>query len=315
MKTRGTLLAVVLVAAAVGLVAVPVLGAVDGTTPASDGMSAVQANDSNETATSEVSLGAQISSFMQSNSAETESSVEAGMWAAEYNRSAGDERPAVVESRIDRLERRSERLRERMSRLQSKYENDTIPAVAYRAQASRLTAELNGLDEAINETSDRARAVGVNTSRLDSLRDRTQNMSGQEVAAVARELGVGPPDHAGPPGERGPGNAGPPGDVGPSTNVTNDDRRGPPGDRRPGGPGQGETGPSENVTNDQRQGPLPDADDPPGPRGPAAPNNPSDPSDPADTDNSTDADDSDDGLSGGPSGSSGGGSGDGPPGR
>jgi hypothetical protein len=256
MSARGTLLAVALVVVGVALVAVPVFGAVGGIAPASDGASAVQTNGTNDTA-SNVSIGARISSFMQASSAETDSSVEAGMWAAKYNQSEESERPAVVQSRIDRLERRSERLRERMADLQAKHENGTMPRVAYRARASRLTAELNALDESINETDERARAVGVNTSQLDQLRTQARNLSGQEVAAVARDLGVGRPDHAGPPEdrgpgdagppeERGPGDAGPPEDVGPSTNVTDDDQSGPPADRggTGGPPGDEETGPS-----------------------------------------------------------------------
>ncbi|WP_424017896.1 hypothetical protein ACOZ4N_18805 [Halorientalis pallida] len=256
MSARGTLLAVVAVVVGVALVAVPVFGAVGGIAPASDGASAVQTNETNETA-SNVSIGARISSFMQASSAETDSSVEAGMWAAKFNRSDEGQRPAVVQSRIDRLERRSERLRERMSTLQAKYENGTIPRVAYRAQASRLTAELDALGESINETGERARAVGVNTTQLDRLRTQARNLSGQEVAAVARELGVGRPDHAGPPADRGPddagppddrgpGQTGPPEDVGPSKNVTGDDQPGPPADRGGNGgpPGDTETGPT-----------------------------------------------------------------------
>ena len=259
MSARGTLLVVAAIVAGVALVAVPVFGAVGSIAPASDGATAVQANETNDTAASNVSFGTRISSFMQASTAETDSSVEAGMWAAGYNRSDDRERPAVVQSRIGQLERRSERLRDRMTRLQAGYENGTIPEVAYRARASRLTAELNALEESINETDERARAVGVNTSQLDRLGTATRNLSGQEVAAVARNLGVGRPDHAGPPEnsgpgdagppeDSGPGDAGPPKDVGPSENVTGDDQPGPPDDR--GGNGAPPAGGEDDATAD-----------------------------------------------------------------
>lgn len=249
MSARGTLLVAVAAVVGVALVTVPVFGAVGGIAPASDGAAVAQTNETNDTATSNVSFGTRISSFMQASTAETDSSVDAGMWAAEYNRSDDRQRPAVVQSRIGQLERRGERLRDRMARLQAKYENGTVPRVAYRAQASRLTAELNALGESINETDERARAVGVNASQLDRLRTETRNLSGQEVAAVARDLGVGRPDHAGPPEDRGPGDAGPPEDRGPSD-------AGPPEDRGPGDGGPPEdVGPSKNVTGDDQPGP------------------------------------------------------------
>jgi hypothetical protein len=220
MSAHGTPLVAIAAVVGIALVAVPVIGAVGSIAPASDGAGAVQANGTDNATTDTASLGTRISSFMQASTVEADSSVEAGMWAAEYNRTDSGERPAVVESRIDRLERRSERLRDRMSRLQSRHENGTVPRVAYRAQASRLTAELGALDESINETSDKAQSVGVNTSQLDRLKTEVRNLSGQEVAAVAQDLGVGRPDHAGPPD-----------DVSSSRNTTGDDQPGPPDDR------------------------------------------------------------------------------------
>ncbi|MFB6084767.1 MAG: hypothetical protein ABEJ94_11050 [Halorientalis sp.] len=248
MSVRGTLAVAVAVAVGVAVVAVPVLGAVGGIAPASDGASAVQANRTDDGAAGNVSFGVRIASFMQASSAAADSAVDAGMWAVRYNRSDGAERATVVRSRIDRLERRSERLRERMAALQTRYENGTIPRVAYVARASRLTAQLNALGEAINETGERARAVGVNVSQLDRLRTAVRNMSGREVAAVARDLGVGPPARAGPPADRGPDDTGPPADVGPSATV-GDNRTGPPedgGSERP--VPAGDAGPSANAT-------------------------------------------------------------------
>ncbi len=236
MRARGSLLAALVVTVALALVAVPVLGAVGAPAPATDAAPA-QTTDENETDRNGTEgLGARIGAFMQANSADTESAVEEGMWQARYNATGEAERADLVSARVDRLDRRGDRLRDRMAALQARYESGEIPRVAYVAQASRLAEELNALDESVNRTEDRARAVGVNTSRLDAIRDRAREMRGQEVAAVARNLSVVRPGNAGPPGD-----VGPPGDAedrpdgpdvtGPPRNVTDGSDRGPPGDR------------------------------------------------------------------------------------
>src|SRR6056297_2463622 len=134
MSVRQATLVVLLVAAGAVLAVAPAAGstASDGATgPAA----ALAANETNESSSGGVSLGTQISSFMQASSAEVNGSIDAGMWRAEFNASNGSQRDRVVENRIRTLDRRLDRLEARMADLEARHENGTLPEVAYVAQA------------------------------------------------------------------------------------------------------------------------------------------------------------------------------------
>lgn len=211
MSARQAVAVAVLVALG-GVVAVaPAVGIV--------GTDAGQTDQPQENATADgntTSLGAQLSSFMQTSSAEANGSVDTGMWSAKYNDTDSEQRPEEIERRSRTLERRLERLENRMADLEAERENGSTDA-AYVARASRLAGEIESLKTAINETDDAATEAGVNDTRLDELRNRANNASGQEVARMARNLTVvragqrGPPDEAGAEGEGDrQGQAGPP---------------------------------------------------------------------------------------------------------
>ncbi|WP_136717204.1 hypothetical protein [Halorientalis salina] len=227
----------------------PAAGATDGPVA----VDSVAANETNESSGENASLGTQISSFMQASSAETNGSVDAGMWEAEFNASNGTEKAAVVENRIRTLDRRVDRLEDRLADLEARHENGSLPEVAYMAQASQLTAEIESLERSINETDSAAKSVGVNDTRLDKLRTDARNMSGRAVANDARGLSV-----VSPPGlARGgpPGDAGTPGNGGPAENAGNaraqrpaDDAGGPGGNGPPGAGGNGTADADRNET-------------------------------------------------------------------
>jgi len=282
----GLLVAVVAVVAAA-----PAVGAV-GTTEVTTLPENGTANESS------ASLGAQISSFMQASSAEANGSVDDGMWVASFNSTNESDRERVVNGRVASIERRLDRLQDRLEALENARENGTIPEVAYVAQASRLNEQIDALTDSINETDEAARRVGVNDTRLDRLRTEASNMTGHEIARLARNLSVvGPPAGAGPPDDAGPdGNeTGPPEDPGPPDDAgPDDDETGPPEDADPGDGG------SPDDAGNGNDGGSPD--DAGGGQGP------SDSTD--DTDDDSDDNDSDDGDSGG-SNSDGGNAGDG----
>ena len=99
--------------------------------------------DANET-----SVGAQVSSFMQTSSANATSEVENGMFEAEY--ASADNRTAVVDRRADSIEQRIADLRERKQQLTER--KDEMNPVAYDAQMSRIVAELDALERQIDVT-------------------------------------------------------------------------------------------------------------------------------------------------------------------
>lgn len=147
-------------------------------------------NTTNESETA--GMGAQLTAFTQSNSAAVNESVENGMWRAGFNQSNASDRARLVQNRTETLERRLERLQRQNATVQERYENGSLPEPAYIAQQSRLSARIDALRTAVNDTDAAAAQAGVNDSRLDRLRRSASNLTGPEVAAIARGLG-GPP--------------------------------------------------------------------------------------------------------------------------
>lgn len=256
-----------------------------------------QATDDNESDDGST-LGADISSFMQSNVAQTDGAVETGMWSAAFN---GTENRSVRERLVERRtgELRSElaELRDEKAELLAEREDGNISETAYKARMSRLAGQINALEASINATSSRAQQVGADPEELATLRTDAKNLSGPEVAAVARNVsGVGNGNGNGPPGDAGNGNAGDAGDgdgpgngnaddAGNETTGRPDDPGNGASDQRGGTDADGENGASdesdasgENNGNDasgdddRGQGEDRGQDDPPGQNGDAGEN-------------------------------------------
>ncbi len=173
-------------------------------------------NESGETA----GMGAQVTAFTQSSSTALNDSVENGMWKAGFNQSNASERAQLVRNRTGTLEQRLDRLQRQNASLQERYENGSEPA--YIAQQSRLSARIDSLQRAINDTDEAAAQAGVNDSRLERLRQNASELKGPETAAIARGLGGGPPADRGPPEDRGErGQSAGEGDRGAPENRTN----------------------------------------------------------------------------------------------
>lgn len=173
-----TLLVVVaVVVATVPAGALPALSASAGTATAQDG----GVNASN------ASLGASISGFMQASAADTEGEVEDEMFSARFDNASEQRRADLVENRAGTLEQRLDRLREQRAELLNETAGEH-PSVADRAKAARLTARIHALQESIDTTSEAADRAGVDVELLDELRRNAAELTGQEVAELARGL-------------------------------------------------------------------------------------------------------------------------------
>lgn len=230
MHSRQAAFVVVLVVVAVGALALPASGADQA------------ANETAENDT-EAGMGAQLTAFMQASAAETNDTVESGMWAAGFDRANESEQARLATTRTAHIEQRLERLRERNRTLQQRYENGSIPEVAYIIQTSQLAGRMDALRTSINDTASAAREAGVNTSAIERLRERADTMRAPAIPGVARGIatGQGPPAIAGPavtdgangpaatatgrqpggPAARDPGNESGPADRGPPTEAGN----------------------------------------------------------------------------------------------
>ncbi|WP_327051110.1 hypothetical protein [Halomicrococcus gelatinilyticus] len=169
----------------------------------------VQANQ-----TTNESLGAEISSFMQVSSAEAQGAVDTGMWVAEYNASGNQSaKQSLVDQQVTTLGRELDTLQREKQAIITAYRNGNITRVEYKAQMSSIIGRIQSVQQAINETEPRARAVGADVRAVTALSNRTNATVGPEVAAVAQSLntvnvpnqsaraaGTTPPGQSGTPG-------------------------------------------------------------------------------------------------------------------
>lgn len=184
----------------------------------------------------EGSFGAQMSSFMQSTAADTDGSIERGMWNASVT--GGGDAKATVTGRTAQLRAQLRTLQNRSEALAAARANGTLSEVAYTARASAVHARLANLRAAVNQTATAAQRHGVDASGLAELREAAGNASGPAIAATARNIanpGQGPP-----PGVSDPGNGTGPPDRGNGT-------AGGPPDDVPGNGGNGTAGPPDDV--------------------------------------------------------------------
>lgn len=131
-------------------------------------------------------FGADISAFMQSSVADVSSSVDEGMWMAEFQRADSPQREQLVRQRTTALESRVERLETRRRELLNQTDGDIT--VRDRAKAARLAARIENLEQAIDHTRQTASVAGIDSAKLEQLRSRASNLDGDRVAGVARGL-------------------------------------------------------------------------------------------------------------------------------
>ncbi|MFB6089467.1 MAG: hypothetical protein ABEJ97_00280 [Halobellus sp.] len=172
-------------------------------------------NDSADPAS--IAPGAQLAAIVGVQEVEIGSEVEArafGQRIAAANSNAS--KAEVVAGSLDESRERLAELRERLAELEAARENGTISEARYRARAAQLSAQINAVErrlEQLNETAtglpeDVREEHGINVSNIERLRTEAQNLSGPEVAAIAREIAGanpgrgmgGPPEDAGAPG-------------------------------------------------------------------------------------------------------------------
>jgi len=246
--------AVLVVLAAVGAVPVAALsdagvGSQQTTTGA--------ANETNES----LAPGERLAGVVGVEAAEIEGELEARTFgqrvaAAKANASAA----GIVAAEVDDLEERLTELDARLRELERAHENGTLNEGEYRARLAQFHARQRTLQRQINQTEYVARelpaaaleARGVDVGAIETLRSQASELSGPEVAAVARSIAGknagtgmgGPPEHAGPPAFVQNRTGGPPADAGPGNQT------GPPSDAGPGN----ETGQAADGGNDGSTG-------------------------------------------------------------
>ncbi|MCU4924513.1 hypothetical protein OB905_00745 [Halobacteria archaeon AArc-dxtr1] len=165
--------------------------------------------------------GTDMAQFVQSNAAETESTVDAAIFEGMFEDASEAEQEAIVTDRIETLEERLESMSADRNAIDER--DGAVNETVYNARLTRHAVELTTIQDAIDEAETRAKDANVDTDALAELRENADALNGSEVAAIATELaGVdpspgtavaenssaetesGPPDEAGPPADSGP---------------------------------------------------------------------------------------------------------------
>lgn len=147
-----------------------------------------------ENATADESMGAAVSTFMQSSTADAGESVTTGMFVAGYENGDADRRETAVAERVTDLEVKLEGLRSDYDRLAGRTEASSIAdraeasSTAYTARLARLEAEIAALERAIDELEPRAEEVGTETETVAELRTETENLAESNLSRSGAEM-------------------------------------------------------------------------------------------------------------------------------
>lgn len=194
-------------------------------------------NDSNATA---AEPGAQLAGVVAVQRTEVESEVDGRAFGQRVAAAASnDSKAAIVASEVNDSRERLAALRDRLAELEAAREAGNISVGRYRANAAQTVAEINAIERRLEQSNETAASLpaavreanGINASNIDRLRTEARNLSGPEVAAIARSIGGegsgrGLGDNVGPPGRSGEAS----GPTGPPAGAGNGNR-GPPEDR------------------------------------------------------------------------------------
>lgn len=211
-------------------------------------VTAQEATDS-ENESASVAPGAQFAGAVGVQGAELGGDVEARAYGISVARANSDDaRAAIAARQAGDVESRLDELEARKATLEQARANGSMSESEYRARVARLHAQNRATGRLANQTvqtTDRLPAAtleanGVEVDALRTLMHRSNELTGPEVAHIARQI-AGPragdpprPERAGP-GNRGPGA---PDDRGPNAS----------GDRRMGGGHAGANATTANET-------------------------------------------------------------------
>ncbi len=136
-----------------------------------------------EDADAERPMGTELSTFLQSSTADAGAAVTTGMFVAGYENGDADRREAAVAERTAELEAKLSTLRDEHDRLSDRTNASSIAdrseasSLAYTAQLTRLEAEIETLERALDELAPRADEVGVEDESVAELRTEAAELA------------------------------------------------------------------------------------------------------------------------------------------
>ncbi|WP_372479895.1 hypothetical protein ACAH01_00585 [Halomicrobium sp. HM KBTZ05] len=213
--TTTVLVAVVLVVGSLAAVPMAGLAAQTTETPTETSTTDTNTTDANATDANATAPGEQLAGVVGVQGAEIDGEVETRAYGIRVAQSeSNDSKAAVVGQQVADVEQRLDELEQRRETLEAARENGSMSEGQYRARMARLAAETRTAERLANQSNETAQSLpaetleanGVNATAIQTLRDRADQLSGPEVAAIARSIaGANASDGFGPEraGERG----------------------------------------------------------------------------------------------------------------
>jgi hypothetical protein len=172
--------------------ALPVAASAAATTlPASS--SALQA-DANAT---DVAPGQRLAGVVGAGQAEFEGEVERRAYGLQYAQANTNASKAeILRDRLESVRERLQTLEQREAALSEARENGTISEGEYRARVTAIDARSQQLEQLANDSEVRARGLpddvlaskGINVTEIRTLQQQAANLTGEEVAEIARNI-------------------------------------------------------------------------------------------------------------------------------
>jgi hypothetical protein len=146
---------------------------------------------------SAVAPGAQLAGVVSVQEAELDGEVQSrtfGIRIAQAN--TDDAKASVVADQVNDSEARLAELQQRKRALDAARENGSMSEGEYRARAAQLHAETRNVQRLANETNETASRLpadaleqkGIDATAIKTLSQRASELSGPEVAAIARDI-------------------------------------------------------------------------------------------------------------------------------
>lgn len=137
-----------------------------------------EANDEETDNKSTGGFGQQVTSFVQSTSAETDGAVEQGMWES---RVAEDATPEAIDERGARLEERLAAAQTEQERLRAARENGSISQMEYASRMAQVNGEIRSIAAAADDTAAVAKDTGADVESIEAVRRSAKEKSGSPV--------------------------------------------------------------------------------------------------------------------------------------
>lgn len=213
MNPHATLLVVVVVVIG-GVSAFPMAVAAEtgsSVTAAVGGSTHAQVDGNASDTAANVTAGERLAGVVGVGQAELEGEIDQRAYGIEFAGAATDNaRADVVADRLDRIQQRLEELEQEKRSLDEAYANGEIGEGEYNARTAELAARTETVKQLANASEARANSLpaelleerGINVEAIRTLQQDAENLTGPEVAEIARTIAgdrVGQPISQGPP--------------------------------------------------------------------------------------------------------------------